>query len=53
MVRGEAMRRREVERQRDVAEQRELESARYWYAADVNLARRYWEEARSSRASSQ
>jgi WD40 repeat protein/predicted Ser/Thr protein kinase len=32
------------------AEQRELDSARYWYAADVNLAHRYWRDARVDRA---
>jgi WD40 repeat protein len=31
------------------AEQRELDTARYWYAADVNLARRYWQDARLDR----
>jgi WD40 repeat protein len=35
---------------RTKAEQRELDSARYWYAADVNLARRYWQDARLDRA---
>ncbi|QEH31639.1 Serine/threonine-protein kinase PrkC [Aquisphaera giovannonii] len=35
---------------RKEAERRELDSARYWYSADINLAQRNWEYGRIDRA---
>jgi WD40 repeat protein len=49
-LRSEAALRAQAEQQRALVERRELESARYWYAADVNLAYRYWREGRLDRA---
>jgi WD40 repeat protein len=47
---SETAQRAEAERQRALVEAREMDSARYWYAADINLARQYWRDARLDRA---
>ncbi|MBI3860935.1 MAG: protein kinase [Planctomycetia bacterium] len=49
-LKAEAGQRAEAQRLRALAENREEGARRYWYAADLNLAQRYYLDARSDRA---
>ena len=47
---AEADQRAEAQRQRVWVEERERDTRRYWYAADIGLAGRYWSAGRRARA---